>query len=133
MSSEGARDGLYWPSTEDEAESPMGRLVAEAVAEGYDPGSGGGARPYHGYHYRSLESQGRHASGGTRSYVKDGQMTEGFGLIAYPAAYGNSGIMTFIVNHSGIVYQKDLGEDTLTAATAITAYDPDESWEPVTD
>jgi hypothetical protein len=133
MSSPGERDGLYWPAADDERESPMGRLVAEAVAEGYEPGRNEEPTPYHGYYYRPLPGQGEHAPGGARSYVVDGQQTGGFALLAYPAEYGNSGIMTFVINESGMLFQKDLGEDTAASAAAITAFDPDRSWEPVTE
>jgi hypothetical protein len=135
MSSEGARDGLYWPrSAADEPDdSPMGSLVAEAVAEGYRPGEGEGPRPYHGYLYRILTAQGDDAPGGAKSYLSGDSMTQGFGLLAYPAEYGNSGVMTFQVSQSGIVYQKDLGQDTPSLAAAIQAYAPGDGWEPVTD
>jgi hypothetical protein len=133
MSSEGKRDGLYWPTTGDEPESPMGPFVADAVAEGYKPGEGDGPKPYHGYLFRLLKAQGEHAPGGAKSYLNGDRLTQGFALLAYPAEYGNSGVMTFLVNQSGIVYQKDLGDDTGKVAAAIDAYDPDKSWEPVTD
>jgi hypothetical protein len=128
LSSKGARDGLYWPTQEGEPESPMGPLVAEAAAEGYRRGKRFEPTPYHGYFYRLLTAQGEHAPGGARNYVNDGHMSGGFALLAYPAQYGESGIMTFMVNRSGIVFQKDLGEDMPTAAAAITEYNPDESW-----
>lgn len=133
ISSEGARDGLFWPTAENEPESPMGSLVGGAVAEGYKPGEGDGPSPYQGYFYHLLMAQGGNAPGGAKDYMEDGRLTKGFGLVAWPAEYGNSGIMTFQVNQSGIVYQKDLGDDTATAAAAIDAYNPDNSWEPVTD
>jgi hypothetical protein len=133
-SSEGKRDGLYWPSAPGEPESPMGPLVAEAVGEGYSiRDDDGGARPYHGYLFRLLDAQGAHAPGGTRSYVTDAGLTGGFGLLAWPASYGNSGIMSFVVNQRGIVYEADLGEDTDATAAAIDSYDPGDGWEPVTD
>jgi hypothetical protein len=133
MSAEGERDGLYWPVTGGDTESPMGRLVAEAVAEGYQPGEGDGPTPYHGYYYRLLTEQGRNAPGGTKSYILDGRMTGGFALLAYPAEYGGSGVMSFLVNQSGILFEKDLGGDTASIAAAMTSYDPDRSWRPVTD
>ncbi len=133
MSSQGAHDGLYWPTKEDEPDSPMGPLVAEAVAEGYKPGQNRQPKPYHGYYYRMLTAQGEHAPGGAKNYLNDGHMTKGFAALAYPAEYGNSGVMTFLVNQSGILFQKDLGDDTAKAAAAITAYDPDDTWDPVTD
>jgi hypothetical protein len=128
-SGEGRRDGLYWPSGPDEAESPLGPLVAQAVEEGY--GGAQGRSPYHGYFFRILTGQGPHAPGGAKSYISGGGMTDGFALVAYPAEHGNSGIMTFIVNQRGIVYQKDLGPGTSAAAEAMTAFDPDASWAPV--
>lgn len=133
-SSEGKRDGLYWPTKEGEPESPMGPLAAEAVEEGYQiRKEGEGPRPYHGYYFKILTAQGPKAPGGAKSYLKDGRLTEGVALLAWPASYGNSGIMSFQVNQRGMVYQADLGEDTATAAAAIDAYDPGEGWEPVVD
>jgi hypothetical protein len=132
-SSEGQRDGLYWPVEEGERESPMGPLVADAVAKGYARSDDGEPVPYHGYFYRMLSGQGASAPGGAKSYVADGRMTGGYALLAYPAEYGNSGIMTFMINQQGIVFEKDLGDETGTLAAAITVYDPDKSWEPVTD
>jgi len=129
-SSEGKRDGLFWPAGEGEPESPLGLLVAEADLEGYDLASGQAA-PYHGYYFRILKAQGVHAPGGAKSYLNDGHMTGGFGLVAFPAEYGNSGIMTFIVNQRGLMFQKDLGEDTVTLAAAMSEYDPDPTWTPV--
>lgn len=133
MSSAGSRDGLYWPTKEGEPESPMGPLVAEAVAEGYQPGQNGGASPYHGYLFRTLPAQGANAPGGARDYLVDGRLTGGFALLAIPAEYGNSGVLSFLVNQSGIVYENDLGEDTAAAGAAISAYDPGEGWSAVTD
>jgi hypothetical protein len=133
MSTDGKRDGLYWPAADGERESPMGRLVAEATAMGYRPGESKDPAPYNGYYYRPLTAQGANAPGGARSYVVDGRMTGGFALLAYPAEYGNSGIMSFLVNQSGILFQKDLGEDTAALAADITTYDPDRSWQPVAD
>ena len=127
----GKRDGLYWEATSDADRSPLGPLVADASTEGYAPVQGGeGPRPYHGYYYRILTSQGAAAPGGARSYVKDGQMTGGFALVAYPAEYRVSGIMTFIVGPQVIVFQKDLGEKTEELGKAMTAYDPDDTWVP---
>ncbi|HSO81016.1 DUF2950 domain-containing protein [Thiocapsa sp.] len=133
-SSEGTRDGLYWPTNEDEPESPMGPLVDDAVAEGYEvPEDAHGRRPYHGYFFKILTAQGPSAPGGAKPYLVDDRLTDGFGLLAWPASYGNSGIMSFQVNQRGIVYQADLGEDTASVAEAIDAYDPGEGWEPVVD
>jgi hypothetical protein len=129
-SGEGLHDGLYRPVAEGEPASPMGPLVAEAVAAGYGQQNTGEPAPYHGYYYRILKAQGPNAPGGAMSYVNDGHMTRGFTAIAFPAEYGNSGIMTFIVNQQGIVFENDLGEETGTLATAITEYDPDDTWDP---
>jgi hypothetical protein len=112
----------------------MGPLVAEAVEEGYQVREEGeGPRPYHGYYFRILNAQGPNASGGAKSYLNDTRLTEGVALLAWPATYGNSGIMSFQVNQRGIVYEADLGEDTATAVAAIDAYNPDDDWEPVVD
>ena len=134
LSSEGKRDGLFWPTKPGEPKSPMGPLVAEAVAEGYTAAKPGeGPRAFHGYYFKVLKAQGPDAPGGARSYLKDGRLTEGFGLLAWPANYDNSGVMTFQVNQRGLVYQKDLGEDTAKAVTAIDAYNPGDGWEAVVD
>jgi hypothetical protein len=130
-STPGTRDGLYWETASDEDESPMGPLVASAAREGYGLKRGAGALdPFHGYLYRILKAQGPQAPGGKKSYLRDGRMTEGFALVAYPAEYGSSGIMTFVVNQQGVVFQKDLGRRTAEIAGAMTAYDPDDSWDP---
>ena len=133
MSTEGERNGLYWSTNGDEPQSPMDQLVAEAIDEGYQPGQKEEPTPFHGYYYRALTAQGERALEGAKSYIVDGRMTEGFALLAYPADYGSSGIMSFLVNQSGTLYQKDLGENTGSLAAAITAYDPGQGWEPVTD
>jgi hypothetical protein len=133
MSTEGTRDGLYWPTKEGEPGSPMGPLVAGAIGEGYKPGQGGGSNPFHGYLFRAITAQGENAPGGAKDYLVDGHLTGGFAVLAYPAEYGNSGVMSFLVNQSGIVYEADLGSDTATAAAAITAYDPGEGWTAATD
>jgi hypothetical protein len=124
VSSPGKKDGLYWPS--DSNESPLGQLAAEASAEGYKVGSE--PQPYHGYYYRILTQQGQSAPGGAMSYIVKGKMIGGFALIAYPAEYGNSGVMTFIVNHAGTVYQKDLGESTAARVKSMISFDPDKMW-----
>lgn len=130
MSTAGRRDGLYWPVNPGEEESPLGPLIAHARAAGYTPGAPHTApRPYYGYFFRILTRQGKSAPGGTRDYVFNQHMTEGFALIAYPAEYGNSGIMTFIVNQDGIIYQKNFGPETTGTADQITQYDPDNSWQ----
>jgi len=130
LSHPGQRDGLYWPVTGEEPQSPLGPLVAQARAEGYDSDPAASKRqPYYGYYYRILTRQGAHASGGARNYVAaDGRMSGGFALLAYPAVYGDSGVMTFIVSQNGIVRQKNLGPRTGIIASAIHEYDPDPSW-----
>ena len=133
LSTPGSRDGLYWNDESGRDDSPLGPLVAEAAAEGYTQAGGatpGPPRPYHGYYFRVLTAQGANAPGGAKSYVADGKLTGGFALIAWPAEYGVSGIMTFVVNRQGIVFQKDLGPTTAEAAKGMTAYDPDASWTP---
>ena len=127
VSSPGKTDGLYWPS--DKNDSPLGELAAEATSEGYKASSE--PQPYHGYYFRILTRQGRSAQGGDLDYVVRGKMIGGFALVAYPADYGNSGVMTFIVNHVGTVYQKNLGENTEAVARAMTSFDPDKSWQKV--
>lgn len=124
----GLQNGLYWPTADDEPPSPAGEFVASAAGEGYRAGQG---MPYHGYHYRMLYRQGPNASGGEREYFRDGLLTQGFALVAWPADYGSSGVMTFIVNQNGEVYQKDLGVDTGATVLQLMAYDPDSSWKPV--
>jgi hypothetical protein len=128
VSGPGKKDGLYWPSDGDQ--SPLGELVAEASAEGYKVGSGE-PQPYHGYYYRILTRQGPNAPGGELDYVVNGKMIGGFALIAYPAEYGNSGVMTFEVNHAGTVYQKDLGELTEIVAKRMKWFDLDQTWKKV--
>jgi hypothetical protein len=131
VSQPGQKDGLYWPAQSGEDESPLGELAAAAAASGYRGGQR--RRPYHGYFYKILTRQGPNAPGGTLDYVVRGKMIGGFALVAHPAEYGVSGIMTFIVNHEGIVYQKDLGRDTGRIAIRMTAFDPDKTWQRVTD
>ena len=129
-SSPGKQDGLYWPTAEGEPPSPLGPLVVQAASEGYAAAKDGNddARTYHGYHFRLLTSQGPHAKGGAFDYVVKGHMIGGFAAIAYPARYDNSGVMTFIVNHDGVVYQRDLGPETAAKARAITRFDPGPGW-----
>lgn len=128
-SSEGQKDGLYWPAAEGESESPFGPLIARATEEGYtgaldeDP-----PEPFHGYYFKILKAQGPHANGGAFDYVAGGRMVLGFALVAYPAKYEASGIMTFIVNQEGVIFEKDLGKDTAETALAMADYDPDPSW-----
>ena len=129
ISSPGSRDGLYWQVGEGEEESPLGPLLARAGQEGY--GAEGSLSPFYGYYYKILKEQGEHATGGPYSYVVKEKMILGFALLAYPAEYGNSGVMTFMVNQEGIIFEKDLGEKTRSLAEAITAYNPDASWKKV--
>ncbi|HSO80186.1 MAG TPA: DUF2950 family protein, partial [Chromatiaceae bacterium] len=134
LSSEGKRDGLYWPTQPGEPASPLGPLVAEAVGAGYGASPAGeGPRPFHGYLYKILTAQGDQAPGGAMSYFKEGRLTQGVALLAWPARYGHSGIMTFLVNHKGLVYEQDLGEDTGALAAAIDAYNPGEGWRAAVD
>ena len=133
ISSPGQHDGLYWTIQPGETESPIGPQMASAQAQGYDGSgvhSGDEHVPYHGYYYKILTRQGQAAPGGARDYIVAGHMTGGFAMIAYPAKYGDSGVMTFVVNQDGIVFEKDLGKDTTTAASAITEFNPDMSWKP---
>jgi hypothetical protein len=131
ISQEGKKDGLYWPTAAGEEESPLGDLMAEATSEGYRPRGGGERTPYHGYYYKILTRQGPAAPGGVLDYVVNGKMIGGFGLVAWPAEYGNSGVMTFIVSHNGTVYQKDLGRRTAQVASGMTAFNPDDTWKKV--
>jgi len=132
LSASGMHDGLYWPVAENEKESPLGPLIAGAEAEGYNAQSIQEKRePYHGYYYRILTKQGPDARGGARNYIADGRMTGGFALLAYPATYNDSGIMTFIVNEHGIVYEKNFGPNTAQIAPLISEFDPDETWKVV--
>ena len=135
MSTEGKHDGLYWPAAAGEELSPMGPLVAEAREEGYikEPRTPGKPRPYHGYFFHILTAQGDAAPGGKMSYIVDGKMTKGFGVVASPSSWGSSGVMTFIANQDGKVYQKNLGENTRELAKAITEYNPDSTWVEVKD
>lgn len=126
-SSPGRQDGLYWRVGGQETPSPLGDLVARAAVEGYDENQDS-SQPLWGYHFRVLTAQGAAATGGASSYIVDGEMSGGFGLIAYPADYSRGGIMTFIVNRDGVVHEKDLGEDTLAVAGGVEAYDPDGTW-----
>ena len=134
----GKHNGLYWEAGDGEEQSPMGPLFVEGQEEGYfspNPGdrTDAGPRPYHGYYYRILTAQGEDAPGGAYDYRVGDRMIGGFALVAYPAQYGSSGIMTFLVNHDGTVCQKDLGEDTGTVAKAMTLFNPDETWEALDD
>ncbi len=128
ISTQGKRDGLYFPTKSDEAPSPLGPLFDAARAQGYAKGEEGKPAPYHGYHHRILKAQGKDAPGGAYDYVAKGKMIGGHALISWPATYGNSGVMTFVVNHDGVVYQKDLGPETAVVAQKITKFNPDQSW-----
>jgi len=128
ISDGGHKDGLYWPTQDSEPQSPLGEEFAHARSEGYFAEGTSKAAPYHGYVYRLLRSQGPNAAGGAYDYLVRDKMLGGFALIASPAEYGNSGVMTFLVNHDGAVYSKDLGADTAKAALAIQSFDPDQSW-----
>jgi hypothetical protein len=132
VSSPGKQDGLYWPVAEGEPESPLGPLIAEAAEEGYRPGES--PTPYHGYFYRVITEQGAAAPGGARSYRDaNGRLTLGFAVVAWPASYRDSGVMTFVVNRQGLVFQQDLGPETAKLVAAMRSYDPDPSWSPVVD
>ncbi len=131
----GKKNGLYWETGEGEEPSPLGKLVADARAEAYVAAAKAkktkGPMPYHGYYFKMLKKQGKHAPEGAFDYVVRGKQIGGFAVVAYPARYGNSGVMTFMVNHEGVVYQKDLGKDSAKIAKAMTAFDPDKTWKKV--
>ncbi|MGB0034962.1 MAG: DUF2950 domain-containing protein [Candidatus Acidiferrales bacterium] len=129
FSDEGQHDGLYWKVAAGEPQSPIGPLVASAVAEGYARSRDGSPTPYRGYYYHILTRQGKNAPGGAKNYIVNGKMTEGFAFIAYPAEYRSSGVMTFIVNAEGVVYQKDLGKKTEVLAKAMKEYNLNSSWQ----
>ncbi|HEY1269575.1 MAG TPA: DUF2950 domain-containing protein [Candidatus Binatia bacterium] len=132
LSTTGRRDGLYWQTAPGDKPSPLGPLAAQARAENYKAG-GDKPTPYHGYYYKILTAQGPYAKGGAYDYMVRGKLVGGFALVAYPAEYGNSGIMTFIVNHDGIVFQKDLGSTTPATVAAMTKFNPDKSWQAAED
>ena len=122
VSTPGKRDGLYWPVTAGEEDSPLGPLFGED-----EPG-----KDYNGYYYRILKAQGQNAPGGAYDYMINGRMSAGFGLVAWPVRYDDTGVMTFVVSHAGKVFQKDLGPETDAEVSAMTLFDPDSSWEEVT-
>lgn len=130
VSDPGQKDGLYWPTAEGEAPSPLGLLVAQATEEGYGTTRSASQEPppYHGYRYRLLTRQGDHAEGGAMDYEVNGKLIGGFAVVAYPADYGNSGITTFITNHQGVVYERDLGPDTERLAREMNEFDPGPGW-----
>jgi hypothetical protein len=129
FSSEGQHNGLYWKVTGSEPESPIGPLVAAASYEGYPEHQNGVPTPFRGYYYRILTRQGKNGPGGAKSYIVNGKMTDGFAFLAYPAEYRSSGVMTFIVDQDGVVYQKDLGKKTQALPKAVKEYDPDTTWQ----
>ena len=129
ISDEGKRNGLYWKAPAGEAPSPISPLVAPALAKGYAINQGGVLTPYCGYAFGVLHRQGKHAPGGAKNYSVKGRMTDGFALVAYPAEYRSSGVMTFIVDRHGVVFQKDLGRRTVALARAMKAYDPGPGWQ----
>jgi len=126
-SAPGKSDGLYWEAKQGDPPSPLGLLTANARSQGYSPYGPG--NPYHGYFYKILTAQGKDAPGGAYDYVVDGKMIGGFALVAYPARWGGSGVMTFICNHDGVVFERNLGKDTVATASAMTVYNPDAAWE----
>jgi len=127
VSDPGKQNGLYWESPEGQPKSPVGPLVAYATNEGYDVKSNP-HQAFHGYFFRILDKQGPDAKGGAKDYIVNGKMTGGFAYVAYPATYSDTGIMTFIIDQHGVVYQKDLGKDTVEQAKAITEFNPDKTW-----
>ena len=131
FSDEGQHNGLYWKAADSEPQSPIGPLVAAAVAQGYAKGQDGPPTPYRGYYFHILTGQGKNAPGGAKSYLVDGKMTEGFAFVAYPAEYRSSGVMTFIVAQDGVIFEKDLGPKTATIAKAMKEYNPNSSWHKV--
>lgn len=130
ISTPGLHDGLYWEAKEGERQSPLGPLIARATREGYDT-KDGTLSPFHGYYFKILTGQGKNATGGAYQYVVKGRMILGFALIAYPAEYGNSGVMTFMVSQEGVIYEKNLGKDTRRKAEAMTLFNPDKGWKKV--
>lgn len=130
LSDDGKQNGLYWQTSDNDPPSPIGPLLAAAASQGYKEKQGQ-STPFHGYYYRMLTKQGAAAKGGALDYVVNGTLTRGFAFVAYPAEYRNSGVMTFIVNQSGIVYEKDLGAQTSDLAAAMQDYNPGAGWEPV--
>jgi hypothetical protein len=130
ISDSGKQNGLYWEPAQGQPQSPLGPLVAFATDEGYAGKAKSGA-PFHGYNFRLLTKQGSHAQGGAKDYVIDNKLAGGFAFVAYPAQYRNSGVMTFIINQDGVLFQKDLGNTTAETAKAMTEFDPDDTWSPV--
>jgi hypothetical protein len=133
FSDEGQHNGFYWKAAEGEPESPIGPLVASAFANSQAQSPNGAPTPFRGYYFHILTRQGKNAPGGAKSYIVSGKMTEGFAFVAYPAEYKSSGVMTFIVNEDGVVYQKDLGKKTDVLAKAMKEYNPNSSWQKAED
>ena len=131
ISDPGKKNGLYWDAREGERGSPLGPLFAEAAKQGYTPKEDNKPSPYYGYYYRILKAQGKNAPDGAYDYVVKGKMIGGFAMVAYPAKYASSGVMTFVVNHDGVVYQKDLGQNTEKTAQAMKLFNPDGTWRKV--
>jgi hypothetical protein len=131
VSDPGKNNGLYWEAKQAEQQSPLGPIMARARSEGYKGQASSTPPPYHGYYYKILTAQGKHAPGGAYSYLVKGRMIGGFAVVAYPAEYGNSGVMTFIVNYDGKVFQKDLGRNTAAIAKGMKEYNPDSTWSEV--
>ncbi len=129
FSDEGQHNGLYWKAADGEPQSPIGPLVASAVAQGYAKRQDGAPTPYRGYYYRILTRQGKNSPGGAKNYIVNGKMTEGFAIVAYPAEYRSSGVMTLIVGADGVVYEKDLGKKTEGLAKSMKEYAPNSSWQ----
>ena len=130
ISTEGKQDGLHWKTDDNQAPSPIGPLIADAAGQGYEVRQGKGT-PFHGYYFRMLTKQGPAAKGGARDYLVNGQLAHGFAFVAYPAEYRNSGVMTFIVNQNGVVYERDLGTDTGKIGSEMSEYNPDPTWRPI--
>lgn len=132
ISTPGSRDGLYWPPADDAPESPVGEAVAMAAAEGYViDGEARAPEPYLGYYFHLLRKQGESAPGGAFDYRVNGNMVAGHALLAFPSAYGETGVMSFVIAENGVVHEADFGEDTIAAASAIDSFDPGEGWAPV--
>jgi Protein of unknown function (DUF2950) len=127
ISDPGRENGLYWPEVQGQPRSPLGPLVAYATSEGYKA-QADKHQPFYGYYFAMLEKQGSGAIGGAKDYITNGKMTDGFALLAYPAKYRESGVMTFVINQSGDLLQKDLGNSTDQVAAAMTEFNPDETW-----
>jgi hypothetical protein len=133
VSDPGKKNGLYWEAKQGEPQSPLGPIMARARSEGYKGQASTTPPPYHGYYYRILTAQGKDAPGGAYSYLVKGRMIGGFAVVAYPAEYGNSGVMTFIVNHDGKVFEKNLGPNTASISKGMKEYNPDKTWTEVKD